>query len=179
MESNFWFYTLSATPQTLGAVVGLVAVFSVFKLAKIHDLLDRYINSIRIYLYPLDKKMEVHDIDNLSSEDAEDVLDYLNKGLNNIHSDDSNYEAYGDLRDLFNLKIQDIEREFETTPERIYKFLEHTRDSLKNLIDHRTSTRKYLKVSFKMNLISIFGCLAILPLYSFFGTFRCFFYYLF
>lgn len=166
MDSNFWFYTLSATPQTLGTVIALVATFSVFKLVKIHEFMDRYIDKVRVYLYPLNKKMEVHDIDNLSSEDAEDVLLYLNKGLEGIHPNDANYEAYEDLRDLFNLKILKIERSFETTPERIYKFIEHTRNCLKNLIEHRTSTRKFLKVSFKLNLISILACLISLPLYS-------------
>lgn len=47
MDSNSWYYTLSAIPQTLGAVVAVSSAFGLYKMTIVVAVLDKKVESLR------------------------------------------------------------------------------------------------------------------------------------
>lgn len=64
MDNNFWFYTLSAIPQTLGAIIALSATFVVFKWSKIEESISSHIYHIKIIMRGLGLKNQIPKNDN-------------------------------------------------------------------------------------------------------------------
>lgn len=163
MDSNFWFYTLSAVPQTLAAVIALVATFSVFKISKIYELIEQIVDSVKDYLLPLDPSKEIHEIENF---DARDVLAALNEGLKKIPRNNMEYESFDNLRDLLSKEIERRHRHFEATPERIYEFLLQKRNALSGLLEQRRIVRRQILISFILNAATILMALILLPTFN-------------
>ena len=61
MDYSFWFYTLSAIPQTLGAIIALTATFIVFKLNRINDSISSHYYHLKIILRAVGAKIPKED----------------------------------------------------------------------------------------------------------------------
>lgn len=167
MESNFWFYTLSAIPQTLGTIIALVAAFSVFKFSKIYELTEKCAQEVKDYLYPLLDK-EIHDIENMGPSD---IASYLKVGLKKMHKTDPHYSGYDKLYSLFQGEISQRHRNFQPTPERIYGFLKQKQEYISKLLVERINAKHKLFVSFFLNITTIVVSLVLLPMYDFLNQF--------
>lgn len=101
MESNFWFYTLSAMPQTLGAIIALTATFIVITLDKINDKIDSHCYHIKIILRAINEKTSIP-----KSENPKDFLDLFGK---KIMSDDNIWlsKNYQQLFKAYNIIVHD------------------------------------------------------------------------
>ena len=65
MDTNYWYYTLSAIPQTLGAIIALSATFVVFKLNFISEKIKDSRTDLRRFILLLTsyQHKEIHDIE--------------------------------------------------------------------------------------------------------------------
>jgi len=141
MDSNFWFYTLSAIPQTLGAVIALTATFIVFKYSEIEKSIDSQIYHIKIILRSLGLQKDIPQTDfprnysnlfevllfynddnwidknrgKLSDAYKEIVRDthFIKTGSDKVSKNELKYWLNFQIRNELNRKIREKEKMFE------------------------------------------------------------------
>lgn len=165
MDNNFWFYTLSTIPQTLGAVIALSATFVIFKLNHIESRTQKEYEEIKEWIMPLHPDIEIPDITKL---DDSAMLQKLKEGIEKLKKDKPNldFNGYDKLRDLYNEVINSYKRHFEATEIRIYNYLLEKERILSSLLGVRRNALHRLKISLALTVLPIVGSIIFLPLYQ-------------
>lgn len=165
MDSNFWFYTLSAIPQTLGAVIALSATFVIFKLNHIESRTKKEYDELKEWIMPLHPEIEIPDITKL---DDSAMLQKLREGMGKLKKDESNlgFDGYDKLRDLYGEVINSYKRHFSATEARIYDYLQEKDRILSSLLEVRRSALRRLKAALVLTVLPIVGSIIFLPLYQ-------------
>jgi hypothetical protein len=165
MDSNFWFYTLSAIPQTLGAVIALSATFVIFKLNHIESRTKKEYDEITEWIMPLHPEIEIPDITKL---DDSSILQKLREGMGKLNREESNlgFDGYDKLRDLYGEVINSYKRHFSPTEARIYDYLQEKNRILSSLLEVRRDALRRLKASLVLTVLPIVGSIIFLPLYQ-------------
>lgn len=127
MESNFWFYSLSAIPQTLAAMITLAATFVVFKLNFIQEKIRDIRKDLRRFILLLTsyEKKEIHHIEPLSDED---FLNLYDESLKSIKPNEKNLGlnagVYERLRaEMSRIIYEDWKSGFSADENRVYGYL--------------------------------------------------------
>lgn len=173
MDNNFWFYTLSAIPQTLGALIALAATFIIFKLNHIETRTKEEHSEITTWLMPLFPEIEP---DQLTKFDDSEILVKLREGINKLDRGKETLgvdgNTYNNLYDLYKeLVIYFRKRRFEPTPQRIYDYLVEKERILSSLLTVRKNALKYLSRCLALTVIPIVGSILILPFRGQFSIF--------
>lgn len=169
---NYWYYTLSAIPQTLAAIIALAATFVVFKLNFLSEQIRKSRNDLSRFILLLTsfKHKEIHDIEPLSDRS---FVRLYEEGLTNINNDQNNLGLdpgiYKRLEKEMERIINDEWRSnFRARPNRIYGYLEMKKDILKNFLDAKRRSILLLLGSLSLTTIVIVVSLFMLPNYNFF-----------
>lgn len=182
MDSNYWYYTLSAIPQTLAAMIALAAMFVVFKL----DVISKKITEGRIDLRRfillvtslLDKNVDSTEIHEIEPLNHKDFLKLYEKGLINLMPKD---DFLGLKEDIYNKYKKEMERIIEkewhsyypADPDRIFGYLSMKKEFFKRLLLDRIRILFLLKVSLTMVTLTIIISLIVLPNYDYFCGSQC------
>ena len=163
METNFWFYTLSAIPQTLAAVIALSATFVIFKLNHIESRTQKEYDEIREWIMPLLPDLEIHDITKLNDSG---MLARLSEGIKKLKRDEANlgFDGYDKLRDLYKEVIVAHKRHFDATEHRVYDYLVEKERLLTSLLEVRKTALQRLKNSLILTVLPIACSIILLPL---------------
>ena len=161
MYSEAWLYTLSAIPQTLAAMIALVATFIIYKLSRLKDHIALHSEEVKVYLPSLADKNKILDINSLFEED---VVSTLKEGLNNFHKlnpEDLKYimSRYGE--------VVVSQPGVNLSPEKLKQYLIQKTQLLETLLAKKNLAYNKLKTSLLFTAIPIIISLIILPFYGF------------
>jgi len=174
---NYWYYTLSAIPQTLAAMIALAATFVVFKLAIISERINETRKDLRRFILlvtsNLDKKTyetEIHEIEPLSNDK---FLKLYEVGLANLKPKE---DYLGLERGKFEkyekemLRIINEEWHSSYTPKdfRIFGYLATKKNILKSLLSLRQRSLVMLISSLTLVALTIIASVTALPKYDYF-----------
>lgn len=87
MSTDFWYYTLSAVPQTLATLIALAATFVVFKLNIVSHKIQESRKDLRRFMLLLTsyREGEIHEIEPLKDQE---FLEWYQKGLANLKQEE-------------------------------------------------------------------------------------------
>ena len=170
MDTNYWYYTLSAIPQTLGAIIALSATFVVFKLNFISEKIKDSRTDLRRFILLLTsyQHKEIHDIEPLKDEE---FLKLYEEGLNNIKASEDNLGLdvgiYHRLQaELKRIIEEDWKSGFSPRKERIVGYLTMKRDTFKSFLAVRKMSLRLLGWSLVSTTLVIAISLVALPHYN-------------
>ncbi len=171
MSDAYWFYTLSAIPQTLGAIIALSATFIIFKL----DLLQRkrqdYLNEMIRYIMILNEGKEAHEIEKL---DDSGIIEFL-RPIEAIESDkqfiglqEHSYKKLirernhwiKELRGEYTIKENDLKSNI-----RLVNFLKNKKKYFEWMAYIKEDAHRKLRCSLIITSFAIIFSLILLPLY--------------
>ncbi len=162
-DTNYWYYTLSAIPQTLAAVVALAATFVVFKLSLVQQKTDKQLELARRLVSPLCPENEIDDIEKMT---AEQVLVELNNGSLALQkqTDPRLIEfRYKELSELLTEIRDENHQKFPVTNARVDLFIKQRQAAVEQLVANRHRILKLLKLSIVFTLIPLTLSILILP----------------
>jgi hypothetical protein len=165
MDSSFWFYTLSAIPQTLAAIIALTATFVIFKLNHIGSRTQIEYDEIKEWVMPLLPDIGIHDLTKL---DDSEMLKKLEEGIGKLDEkkDKLGFKGYDKLCALYQNVIDSHKRHFNPTEERIYEYLLEKKRIYASLLKDRKKALHHLKKSLLLTVIPLVGSIILLPLYE-------------
>lgn len=165
MDSNSWFYSLSAIPQTLAAMIALTATFVVYKLSRIKDYISRHAEEVKIFLPHLVPEEKITDPGSIFEEK---VAELLGRGLKklDISKEDLGTTEFKHLKNAFDniLHLQHIH--LESTKENLFDYLNHKNQIITTLINKKNLANRALKNSLFFTAMPIALSLVLLPLYG-------------
>ncbi len=146
MDLGFWYYTLSAIPQALAAMIAVVATFVIYKVSRVSDRTEREKDVIKRFLLVLNPEKEIHDIESMRGWD---VLRALREGVAKLDPKQPKlgFANYNDLQKLFGELASSWQRGFEVSESRVYEFLKQKAEVLARLVTTRKRSLRYLVVS--------------------------------
>jgi len=153
MES-YWYYTLSAIPQTLAAMVALSATFFVFRLNFISEEIKK--NRKDLLRFTLLLAAEQGEIDIIEQKTEEEFLEFYKEVLKKIKPDQPNLglgenQIYEKLAtEMQRIISEDWRSYFRAKPERVARYLHTKRKLLENLL----SIKKMAKRLFGCTLLT-------------------------
>lgn len=168
MDSNSWFYTLSAIPQTLAAMFALVIAVFVFRTEELNKLIARDINDSKKFLLPIFDNLEIHEIEAMTGKEylrkiEGAVENILKKDSPNLGMDEGKYDR---LRLLYKTKIAEYERGYSPDENRIFKYLQVKKDSIKTHILSGNAIEICFFILIIITSLMIFLSLYYLPRFS-------------
>ena len=121
---EFWFFTLSSIPQTLGAMIAMAATLVMFKLSFIKQSMGEDIRIARWFLLKADPDVFVEQIGMMSKNDIAAHFKHITDGLRT----DAPWLGLGQnqwraVQEEFPKMIDVPHRIFALTPDRIITFL--------------------------------------------------------
>jgi len=172
---NYWYYTLSAIPQTLAAMIALAATFVVFKLSFIFEQIRKNRSDLSRFILLLTSfmKKEIHDIEPLNDRD---FIKLYEKGLANIKEDQ---DYFGLDKGIYEKLVSEMDRIiqsdewrslFKAKPFRIYGYLNMKKNILKRLVDARMVSLRWLFWSLLITILTMAASLSVLPIYDIFSN---------
>ena len=167
IDSNFWYYTLSAIPQTLGAIIALSATFVVFKLNYFERSLDAELRVAKWFLL----KMHLYEKVDIEDVPKKEIINEFKAriGPANMNLGLSQFAPYGNnIWDEFSSIVDQYNKFYTTSPERVLSFLKMTSKSLDSTFTNRENILGLLKTSLVISTIAIVFSLIFLPLFNLF-----------
>jgi len=169
---NYWYYTLSAIPQTLATMIALTATFVVFKLNFLSEQIQKSRNDLARFILVLTsyKKREIQDIEPLSHEE---FIELYEEGLKNIKSDESDLGLEHGIYLRLMAEMQRIIKEewrsrFKARRFRIDAYLKMKRDFFNSLLSIKKTSLRLLSSSLLLTTFMIVVSLFVLPNYGLF-----------
>lgn len=173
---NYWFYTLSAIPQTLAAMIALAAMFVVFRLDVISKKIDESRIELRRFILlvtsRLDKEKnqtEIHEIEPLSHDN---FLKLYEKGLNSLVPNNEFlglerevYRKYGD--EMWRIINQEWRSYYSVDKDRIFGYLTMKKEVFERLLLIKRKSLFLLITSLAISAITISASLCVLPNYAY------------
>lgn len=168
---NYWYYTLSAIPQTLAAIIALSATFVVFKLNFLSEKIKDSRTDLRrsILLLTSSKQTEIHDIEPLNDDE---FLKLYEEGLSIIKPTEEELGLdpgiHKRLRDeLSRIITDDWKSAFPPRQARVVGYLTMKRDIFKDLLKIRKKSLRLLFWSLLISALVITTSLILLPNYNY------------
>ncbi|MCC6934153.1 MAG: hypothetical protein IT406_00445 [Candidatus Yanofskybacteria bacterium] len=175
MDINYWYYPLSAIPQTLAAMIALAATFAAVKLDVFSKKLAESRKDLRRFILLVttglnsDEK-EIHTIEPLSN------LEFLNlykKGLAGLKSGDpafglepATYAKY--QQEMYRIINSEWNSFFSAKDFRILGYLSMKKDTFEDLLQKRIKIIRWTTQSLVFAAIVAGISLAILPCFKYF-----------
>lgn len=163
MCDNCWFYTLSAIPQTLGAIIALTATFVVFKMNYTENRTQDEHREIKTWIMLLLPDLKIDEITKLN-DDA--TLFKLQTGLKRLDLSKGSlgFGGYQYLSNLYENLTSSFQRSFRPNEQEIYDYLVEKERIYRSLIKVRKNSLKYLFKSVLLVVITIIVSLLLLPM---------------
>ncbi|HRH55837.1 MAG TPA: hypothetical protein PK609_03170 [Candidatus Paceibacterota bacterium] len=166
MDSNFWFYTLSAIPQTLGAIIALTATFVIFKLNHIEERTKREYDEVKDWVSTILWELKIHD---LTKFDDNAMLDKLNEAIARLDPEKEKFgledARFRQLNAVYEHVLISLQRKIDSY-KNIYDYLLEKRRILSSLIEVRRSALFRLKISLGLTALLIAISIVLLPFYN-------------
>ncbi len=139
----FWYYTLSAIPQALAAMIAVVATLVVYKVSRVSDRTEREKDVIKRFILVLHPDKEIHEIERMRGWE---LLHALHNGIAKLNpsAEKLGFENYKELEKLFKEIANFWQRSFEVNESRIHEFLSQKAKVLENLVGVRKRSIRYL-----------------------------------
>ena len=164
---EFWFFTLSSIPQTLGAMIVMAATFALFKLSFVKQSMAEDIKIAKWFLLKADPEVF---IENLIIMPKEVIASHFKKAVRNLRVDAPwlglGQNQWRAVQDEFPEIIDRWHKPFAASPERIITFLTHKALDLEKEIMTGQRIFRYLRYSIFFTIVPIIFSLAALPLYA-------------
>lgn len=162
---NYWYYTLSAIPQTLAAMIALAATFFVFRLNFISEEIRRNRKDLSRFILLLapGSQGEIHIIEQKTEEE---FLEFYEQALEQIKFNRPNlgFEKYEKLeKEMWRIISKDWNSYFKARPERIANYLYMKRDILKYMLSVKKMAKSLLGLTLLATTLMIILSLCILP----------------
>lgn len=175
--NEYWYYTLSAIPQTLAAMIALAAAFAVYKLNLLETRIQEARTDMRRFILLLTsyKKGEIHQIEPLSNTE---FLEWYEQAFNHLKSDDQYLGYSEEMYRKFELEMQRVIQEewrsfFTANNERIYGYLMMKKMLFRQMLSNKEKSLYMLLCSLLLVSTVIIMSLIALPNYDFFsGSFQ-------
>jgi hypothetical protein len=163
MNSDFWLYTLSAIPQTLGALVALTATFVIFKLDHVEERTKREYEEIKDWVLTILFELKVHDI---TKFDDYALLEKLNESIEKLDPDKDRFgledTRFNQLYSMYEHVLISHKRKIDNY-KNIYEYLLEKKRVLSSLIDVRRNALTRLRISLLLTSAPIVLSLIALP----------------
>ncbi len=165
---NYWYYTLSAIPQTLAAMIALSATFFVFRLDYISKEIKKSRNDLLRFTILLAPEPQ-GEIDIIERKTEEDFFEFYKQALERIKPDQSKLGLDNKIYIRLNAEMQRIitsdewHSRFYSNSTRIANYLYAKRDILKRLIAVKKMMRNRLRWTLSITTLIIVASLSILP----------------
>ncbi|OHA03498.1 MAG: hypothetical protein A3J58_03230 [Candidatus Sungbacteria bacterium RIFCSPHIGHO2_02_FULL_52_23] len=167
-DLNFWFFTLSAIPQTLGALVALVVAFVIYRIGEIDRLLGRDIPRMKRCLLAATDAT----IAELNEQSSREILRDLQKFLATMDPERSELglelPRHAELVEVFDRMTDEEYGIVSSNSREIYLYLQEKANKIEVSLNSRALILEYLKVSVILSLFTIVASLGIMPQSSFF-----------
>ena len=164
IEFTFWFYALSAIPQTLAAIITLTATFIVFKLNAIDSNINTDIYHAKIFLPSIDNDFNPYIRKNNVKEvivSLEEAIAKIDPGKPFLGLHPTNFSHLAeDCKDIIGHGL----KAFPLNAVNIYKFINYKYDSLVGSNDSKIRIIRYLKDCLILTAVPIVFSLLFLPL---------------
>jgi hypothetical protein len=166
MESNYWFYTLSAVPQTLAAIMAFSATFFILKLGKLQQQKNTFLNDMSRFLALLKRDKLTSEILKLDDDGIIDILRIVNK----LKPEDSKMgvgpKQYAKYKTEMEFVIQKERSIYKPSPQKIYDYLLHQ----KVFFEETAAAKRDILGRIKWNLfpvtLTITASLVLLPFHN-------------
>ncbi len=177
-DSNFWYYTLSAIPQTLAAIIALAATFAVVSLGSVSKKIRVSRKDLRRFILLLTSRLditekEIHTIEPLSDKN---FLKIFKKGLETLKKeptlglDETNFKKF--KTEMHRIIEEEWKSFYGADNTRIYGYLEMKKNLLEELLYKRKQIFQFMALSLILVTLVIIGSLIILPQYNYFNGSR-------
>lgn len=167
-DLSFWFYTLNAIPQTLGALVALVVAFVIYRIGEIDKLLGRDIPRVKRCLLAVTDAT----ISELNEQSSREIVTDLQRFVAGLDVKKKNLglalARYSELEELFDRMTDEEYGIISSDSEEMYLYLQEKANKIDVSLKSRTLIMEYFKVSVVLSLFTIIVSLALLPQASFF-----------
>lgn len=167
MES--WFYTLSAIPQTLAALIALAATFIVHRLEHLNQFIKRDYELARWFLLKFDPDKYSKIFKDMTDGDLaiafKEASNRLKKGETWLGLEQ--YQ-FGGIRDEFPNVIGSYYGflgYFTSTPDRMAEFIQQRAHNFQENVNNKSRLYDYLKSAIRNIVFPIVFSLILLPLY--------------
>lgn len=135
-NSDIWLFTLAAIPQTLAAMIALVATFVVYKLSRVSDRVEKERGLVKSFLLHLHPEKEIHHIEGMRGEE---LLEALQEGIAKLDPEekDLGFDAFKKLEALLKEIIEAWHLRTGASGQKIYDFLQQKENIFRNLVHTR------------------------------------------
>ena len=162
-----WYYTLSAIPQTLAAMIALAATFIIFKLTYVKQTIREDLLLAKWFLLAVEPGRYGAIILKMSKRSIAREFIKQTRAMNKeIAAGTLSKERWHVLWDEFSDVVEGSYRHFASHPEKIALFLEQKASSLENNVVSGQRIFSYLRRSIFFTAIPIVFSLLFLPLYG-------------
>ncbi|HBT80580.1 MAG: hypothetical protein UW46_C0001G0123 [Candidatus Yanofskybacteria bacterium GW2011_GWF1_44_227] len=176
---EYWYYTLSAIPQTLATMIALVATFGAVNLNMLSSKITEIRKDPRIRRFillgtsQLDKEIhatEIHQIDALTNND---YLSLFQKCLDRLDPRSETLGLEGKIFEKYKAEMLEVIHSewhsfYGPDPDRIYGYLSMKRDVLKMSVLDKKKIINNLGLSLSLAVLTIVISLLALPNYDYF-----------
>lgn len=180
-NSNYWFYTLSAVPQTLAAMIALAATFVVFRVNTISKKIEESRNDLRRFMLLVtsilskEDSSEIHEIEPLNHKD---FLALYDKGLSKLDVKEkylglgeAKYKKYED--EMFRIINKEWYSYYPPDKERIFGYLNMKKEIFHKLLLEKDASQFWLNLSLILVSSTIIISMVILPNFTYFNGSKC------
>ena len=160
MDTGYWYYTLSAIPQTLAAVIALSATFVVFKMNVVQEALKLNGASIKSFIMVAHPEKTYRDIISLRPKAMADEFERLIKDLRGLP------EGTDPLLERMMEQTKTVvgaHGYFMPNKENMFEFLETTNGLFREDESRLDTIKDQLKLSIICTVAPLVGSLLILP----------------
>ncbi len=167
--SDIWLFTLTAIPQTLAAMIALVATFVVYKLSRISDRVEKERNLIKSFLLHLHPDKEIHHVEGMRGEE---LLTALQEGIAKLDPEekDLGFNAFKKLEALLKEVIESWHLRTGASGRRVYDFLKQKEYIFRNLVQARKYALHLLMSCLFLTTIPTVASLLALPNVEYFSA---------
>ncbi len=178
MDNSYWYYTLSAIPQTLAAALALAATFVIFKMSMLHGRIEsRAAEAAKLLAIAESGSADDGEIDQVGSQEKTlEGLDELLAGLKGgVGAADRTalmaaiteyYHSFGEEHHQF--FVPPATHDGDDAPRRkVAVHMERLRDSLAVLLEHKRRSFGYLRLNLIFTLAPMSLSLFLLPLHDY------------
>lgn len=169
--NDYWYYTLSAVPQTLAAMIALAATFFVFRLDFLSEEMRKNRKDLARFLLLL--AQEQGEIHNIETKSDEDFFIFYKEMLDKIKPDEDKFglppETYAKLeQEMQRIIHEDWKSFFLPRSFRIAKYLDMKKDNFEKLLSTKSTIHWLLGSSLLTVALTIIISLFALPNYDVF-----------
>lgn len=168
VEGYYWFYTLSAIPQALAAMIAVVATFAVYRLSYINQLITPDLKFAHWFLLKIDPGKYYQSFTNEKiPEIFEEEAAKLEKNKERLGLTVNQFTGIQDeLSEIIKTYYGLLGGYYTSNSERMREFIQQKAKGYKENNDSKKQLYNILKTSIKITAFPIIFSLIFLPFYS-------------